>query len=92
MSRQEQKVAQILRRHMDNHDIPLSRSGREAINVMAVDIVRELASDAAFDILTGGDKPTIQINPGIRYRCECADPVVMMGGRGAVCQLCGLPA
>lgn len=94
MTRQELKVAEILRRNFHFVEGFAWEGPTVDINKVACDMVRELAADAAFDLLTGADQPTIKINPASfqRFnRCNCPDPVERCDDKGCRCTLCGYP-
>lgn len=92
MSPQELEVARILRARFHMVDSFVYEGLPVDFNMVAVEIVRQLITDAAFNILVGGDKPTVQIN--LQRWCSCVPEIklVKYGGHGAICQMCGLPA
>lgn len=90
MSELEYKLAKIIKANL--------RMEHQGLDVeeLAIKIVRELSIDKAFDILTGGNKPTIQINEQLSsfhrpYRCRCDSPVEKCDPLGCHCTLCGFP-
>lgn len=94
MTVQEQIVAQILRQHFHMVDSFAYEGPPVDFDKTACDIIRELAAYVAFDILTGADKPTVQINLPHPGHCECG-PILQVVrhefGRGHICQRCGCP-
>jgi ABC-type hemin transport system ATPase subunit len=91
MTEQEAKLAKIITEYLvlrDRHRIEPE--------VLAKAIIREMVTDRAFDMLTGGDQPTVQINQQLTrfhqpYRCHCEEPVERCDHKGCRCTLCGYP-
>lgn len=92
MNEQELAVVRILRARFHMVDSFAYEGPPIDFNMVAVEIVRQLISDAAFNVLVGGNKPTVQINiPG---HCQCSNDtrLIKYGGNGPICQTCWLPA
>lgn len=92
LTEQEAKIAAILRSELGNIDNFAYEGPPIRYERIARDILRTLAADAAFAVLTGGDKPTVTANSpskGYTPDCHCRAPAPMFSRRGKTCQNCG---